>query len=161
VAPATYVYQSPIGPLSLTLDSQGSVSRLSFGQTHNNSADLLPPEHPLSKSLNHYFKCGAFAEPVEVSFTATDFQRRVLDVAAAIPAGQTRTYRWVAEQIGVAGASRAVGGALGRNPVPILLPCHRVVATSRGGGYSGSLPRKNFLLELERKATAPTAQAAG
>jgi len=160
-APAIYVYQSPIGPLTLALDSQESVSRLSFGETKSSSTHLLPPQHPLSRSLDHYFKFGTFADPVEVSFPATDFQRRVLDATGTIPAGQSRTYSWVAAQIGMRGASRAVGGALGRNPVPILVPCHRVVATGRGGGYAGGLPRKKFLLDLEQKAGAPTASALG
>ncbi len=81
---------------------------------------------------------------------ATPFQRAVWEVARRIPYGETRSYAWCAHQIGKPGAARAVGTALGRNPVPIVIPCHRVVTSSGGlGGYAGGLAMKRRLLEME------------
>lgn len=78
------------------------------------------------------------------------FQRAVLQAANQIPFGETRSYGWIAKQIGKPGASRAVGQALGANPIPIILPCHRVIASNGGlGGYGGGLPLKIKLLRLE------------
>lgn len=91
-----------------------------------------------------------FAVPVDVSGCGA-FQRRVLAAAATIPFGETRAYGWVAEHIGSDRAVRAVGTALGRNPVPIIVPCHRVLRTGGAlGGYAFGLPVKEELLALER-----------
>jgi len=85
---------------------------------------------------------------------ATPFQRRVWQAARLIPCGETRSYAWVAGQIGKPKATRAVGQALGRNPLPIIIPCHRVLAADGGlGGFSGGIAAKKFLLSLEGAAT--------
>ena len=82
----------------------------------------------------------------------TSFTLKVYKAVLSIPLGQTRTYQWVARKAGSPKASRAVGQALTRNPWPLLVPCHRVVA-SRGklGGYAWGIRRKKALLELERQ----------
>ena len=81
---------------------------------------------------------------------ATTFQRAVWDATFSIPYGETRTYAWVAQQIGKPRALRAVGRALGRNPFPIIVPCHRVISSNGNlGGFSGGLALKKQLLELE------------
>jgi methylated-DNA-[protein]-cysteine S-methyltransferase len=78
------------------------------------------------------------------------FQRAVLQAAFKIPFGETRTYGWIAREIGKPQASRAVGRALATNPIPIVLPCHRVLASDGGlHGYAGGLPLKKKLLQLE------------
>ncbi len=78
------------------------------------------------------------------------FQRAVLEAANTIPFGETRTYGWIAKQIGMPKASRAVGRALATNPIPIILPCHRVLGSDGGlHGYGGGLPMKAKLLRLE------------
>ncbi len=79
----------------------------------------------------------------------TEFQRDVWAALRAIPFGETRTYGDVAVQSGHPGAQRAVGQANGANPWPIIVPCHRVVASTGLGGYAGGLEVKRFLLELE------------
>ncbi len=80
----------------------------------------------------------------------THFQRRVLHVVSRIPYGETRAYQWVARQVGQPTASRAVGAACGANPVPLLIPCHRVIAKDGTlGGFSAGLPHKRRLLDLE------------
>ena len=84
---------------------------------------------------------------------ATPFQRQVWEVTKLIPHGDTRSYKWVAEQIGKSGASRAVGQALAKNPLPIIVPCHRVVNTDgRLGGFGGGLEMKRHFLHLEAQA---------
>ena len=86
---------------------------------------------------------------------ATAFQREVWETTRLIPYGETRSYAWVAEQIKKPGAARAVGQALARNPLPIIVPCHRVVASNgKLGGYSGGLETKRYLLQLEASANA-------
>lgn len=78
------------------------------------------------------------------------FQRAVLEAARQIPFGETRSYGWIAKQIGKPRASRAVGQALRTNPIPIILPCHRVISGDGGlGGYAGGLALKRKLLMLE------------
>ncbi len=83
----------------------------------------------------------------------TKFQWKVLKVAANIPLGETRTYKWVAEKVGSPKAVRAVGQALRRNPYPIIIPCHRVIKQdgSLGGYAGGSGERKGELLKMEQE----------
>jgi methylated-DNA-[protein]-cysteine S-methyltransferase len=81
---------------------------------------------------------------------ATKFKRQVWEATRSIPYGETRSYGWIAERIGKPGAVRAVGQALSRNPLPIIIPCHRVVASTGGlCGFGGGLEMKARLLRLE------------
>lgn len=113
-------------------------------------ADLFPS---LRAQLCQYLA----GEPVEFDAPLdlsgiTPFGRRVLEACAAIPYGQTRTYLQLAHEVGRPQAPRAVGGALGRNPIPLIIPCHRVVASNGGlGGFSAEqgIALKRRLLELE------------
>ncbi len=90
-----------------------------------------------------------FSVPVDFS-SARPFQREVLELTHRIPFGETRSYSWIARTIGRPDARRAVGTALGRNPVPILVPCHRVLRSDGGlGGYAFGLDMKSRLLGLE------------
>jgi O-6-methylguanine DNA methyltransferase len=92
-----------------------------------------------------------FRVPVDLS-TVPDFQRRVLAAASQIPFGEVRPYAWVAKRIGRPQAARAVGTALARNPVPLIVPCHRVWRSDSGvGGYLFGIDVKNGLLALERR----------
>ena len=91
-----------------------------------------------------------FTVPVDLSGVPV-FQRRVLEVARSIPFGEVRAYAWIAERIRHPRAVRAVGTALGRNPVPLIVPCHRVLRSDGGvGGYLFGTPVKDGLLALER-----------
>ncbi|MFC1892761.1 methylated-DNA--[protein]-cysteine S-methyltransferase [Chloroflexota bacterium] len=91
----------------------------------------------------------AFPDILDIS-EATLFQRRVWEVTRLIPYGNTRSYLWVAEQIGKPTAARAVGQALARNPLPIIVPCHRVLSSNgKLGGFSDGLEMKRSLLSLE------------
>lgn len=89
---------------------------------------------------------------------ATPFQFRTYEAVSAIPYGSTATYREVAERVGSPGAARAVGAACAANPVPLIIPCHRVVAASGLGGYAGGPALKRKLLEHEGAAISNTSQ---
>ena len=88
-------------------------------------------------------------QPVDWSLV-TDFQQRVYQAARTIPPGRVESYQWVAQRIGNPQAARAVGQALASNPVPLIVPCHRVVASDGSlGGFTAGLPWKTRLLEME------------
>jgi O-6-methylguanine DNA methyltransferase len=119
------------------------------------------PDIPLPSALSdvvdrllRYFKGYKVSFPDELDLSdATDFQRRVWEVTRRIPYGETRSYTWVAEHAGNLKAVRAVGQALGANPLPIVIPCHRVLKRDGGlGGYTGGLELKRYLLWLEASA---------
>jgi O-6-methylguanine DNA methyltransferase len=108
------------------------------------------------EQLRAYFRrqLRAFELPLDLEGTA--FQRRVWDALLEIPYGETRTYADIAMRIGAPKALRAVGAANGRNPAPVIVPCHRVIQTGGGlGGYSGGLRYKRALLGLERGDRVP------
>ncbi len=105
----------------------------------------------LVERLRAYFdgRKAVFPDRLDLS-GATPFQREVWDTTRLIPHGETRSYAWVAEQIKRPGAVRAVGQALARNPLPVIVPCHRVVASDgRLSGFSGGVEMKQCLLYLE------------
>jgi methylated-DNA-[protein]-cysteine S-methyltransferase len=90
-----------------------------------------------------------FPDKLDLS-DGTEFRRRVWEASRPIPYGETRSYGWVAEKIKQPEAARAVGQALGRNPLPIIVPCHRVLASGGGlGGFTSGLEMKKRLLRLE------------
>ena len=101
--------------------------------------------------LQRYFDGEKVAFPDRLDLSgATAFQQAVWNTTRSIPYGENRSYAWVARKIGSTRAGRAVGGALARNRLPIIVPCHRVVASGGGlGGFSGGLELKRRLLELE------------
>ena len=109
---------------------------------------------PVKRELDEYFSGSRTTFDVAVDVTTVPtFQRSVLDELARVPYGEVTTYGALAGRIGKPRAARAVGGALNRNPVPIILPCHRVVGASGSlVGYAGGLERKQALLALEGAA---------
>ncbi|MBA7682526.1 Methylated-DNA--protein-cysteine methyltransferase [subsurface metagenome] len=105
----------------------------------------------LMERLKVYFSGHRTTFPDKLNLSrATHFQREVWEITRLIPYGETRSYAWVAEQIKKPRAVRAVGQALGKNPLPIIVPCHRVVASDgKLGGFSGGVEMKRCLLSLE------------
>jgi methylated-DNA-[protein]-cysteine S-methyltransferase len=102
------------------------------------------------EQLAAYFDGSLTEFDVELHLDGTDFQRRVWEALRTIPYGETRSYGEIAAQIGSPGASRAVGLANGRNPISIIIPCHRVIGSTGGlTGYGGGIDRKQALLALE------------
>jgi methylated-DNA-[protein]-cysteine S-methyltransferase len=130
------------------------------------SPRVLEAPHRLEKvhrQLDEYFagRRRTFDVPLDWRLT-NGFTQRVLQVAAGIPYGAVRTYREVAAETGNPKASRAAGNALGANPLPIIVPCHRVVRTGGGlGGYTTGVHKKAFLLALEGAHDQPTRAEAG
>jgi len=109
----------------------------------------------LLKRLQDYYdgRLVFFTDKLDLE-KATRFQRRVWEVTRSIPYGETRSYLWVARHVRSPRGSRAVGQALGANPLPIIIPCHRVVSSDGGiGGFSGGLGMKRKLLKLEAQST--------
>ena len=142
---------TPIGTLWLSRDEHG-LSRVDFdGRRGARSADPLLVE--AEAQLHAYFTGERQTFELPLSPRGTDFQRRVWTAVGAIPYGETTTYSALAAAVGRPRAWRAVGAANGRNPLPVLVPCHRVLdAAGALTGYGGGLVRKRALLDLERAA---------
>jgi methylated-DNA-[protein]-cysteine S-methyltransferase len=120
-----------------------------LGEDPGNGTD--PSLAELAGRFQAYFKGETVAFPDRLDLSgATPFQRSIWEAAQRIPRGETRSYTWVAEQAGRPLAVRAAGGALGKNPLPVIVPCHRVIAANGSlGGFSGGLTMKRRLLDLE------------
>lgn len=105
----------------------------------------------LMERIRAYFSGLSVIFPDELDLTGyTNFQLKVWETTRLIPYGETRSYIWVAKQIGKPGAARAVGQALGRNPLPIIIPCHRVLGSNGSlTGFGGGVDMKRNLLSLE------------
>ena len=154
---------SPFGPLLVAATRRGLV-RLAYPDEDPNDAlsDLAERISPrvlesaamtdeVRRELEEYFagRRTTFSTAVDLGLR-TGFTKRVLRATARIPFGSVSTYRDVARRAGNERASRAAGNALGSNPVPVVVPCHRVVHVDGGlGGYTGGMERKEFLLQLE------------
>ena len=108
----------------------------------------------LTDRLRRYLNGETEDFPLKLDLAGTTrFQQSVWQVVRKIPRGETRNYGWVAQQVGSPRAARAVGQALARNPVPIVIPCHRVISgDGKLGGFGGGLGVKKFLLDLEQRA---------
>ena len=146
---------SPVGPLTL-VEQNGALIRLGWG----NTPDHLPDGRPTlllaeaARQLAAYF-AGAMTEfDIPLSPPGTDYQKRVWWAMNEIPYGETWTYGELAKRADT--VPRAVGGACGANPIPVILPCHRVLAANgKSGGYSGKggLITKTALLDIENRTT--------
>ena len=139
------VVETPIGPLGVVVEGDVVVG-VRFG------AQSGPPAvHPAVEELRAYFAGDLtdFSVPVEMR-GGSEFERAVWAEIAGIPYGEMITYGAIATALGDPGAARAVGTACNRNPVPVIVPCHRVVgAGNKMVGFGGGLDRKRRLLELE------------
>ena len=146
----TALLQTPIGPLTLHGGVDG-LTALAFGD------EAEGPDAPelaaAATQLEQYFAGDRDRFEVDLDLRGTPFQREVWDLLLAIPHGETTTYSDLATRMGRPRHVRAVAAAVGRTPVPIIVPCHRVLA--RDGaltGYRGGLPVKRALLDLEGAA---------
>lgn len=150
------VVDSPIGDLTLAVDETG-LCRLHFGATDRPlGTDPLLTE--AAGQLEAYFsgELQDFTLPLSVR-SGSDFERAVWTQLTRIPYGEMQTYGDVAKIVGDAGAARAVGTACNRNPIAIVVPCHRVVgAGGKMVGFGGGIPTKRHLLELEARVTLET-----
>jgi methylated-DNA-[protein]-cysteine S-methyltransferase len=149
------ILASANGLLATTLPQHSAEeARQRLGNSVNQATWSPSPFADLVERLRFYFSGKKVSFPDELDLSgATPFQGEVWEISRLIPYGETRSYLWVAEQIKRPRAVRAVGQALGRNPLAIVVPCHRVLASDgRLGGFSGGLEMKQYLLHLEAKA---------
>lgn len=153
-------FESPLGVILAASDARGLAHLCIRGRRREFVSSLRvdgaePIERPSSfaalfRMLDEYFKGKAVEFRIPLSLSGSEFDRAVWEELRRIPRGSVETYGEVARSIGKPGAARAVGGACGRNPVPIVVPCHRVVAAGlRLGGFSGGIEIKKSLLGTE------------
>jgi methylated-DNA-[protein]-cysteine S-methyltransferase len=151
------IMESPVGKLKLVASDEGLVailwrlerpSRTRLGELveDNHHPILLKTE----RQLGEYFAGKRKEFEVPLDMRGTPFQKNVWEALLAIPFGETRSYGQIAKQLGNPNATRAVGAANGRNPLPIIVPCHRVIGSSGSlTGFGGGLETKAQLLGLE------------
>ncbi len=161
--------ESPVGPIHILANEEG-LAALYFDAQVDDMEERFPSSERTSGRRNPWlmraegFAACYFAgdldyiSEIPLALAGTGMQREVWQALATIPPGETRTYGQIAEQIKRPDATRAVGAAVGRNPVSLLIPCHRVVGS--GGkltGYAGGLDVKRFLLEHEEQSVDASA----
>lgn len=153
----SYLKTSTLGDLLLVADA--THLRGIYFPNHKNGPTLpgdwkLDPRHPIlrqaGKELQEYLDGQRTRFSVPISFEGTGFQSEIWKQIARIPFGETISYSELARRAGAPDAVRAAGTATGRNPISIIVPCHRVVGKNGGmGGYAGGLDRKKSLLKIE------------
>ncbi|MCB6608812.1 methylated-DNA--[protein]-cysteine S-methyltransferase [[Clostridium] symbiosum] len=157
----TIQIETPIGPLLLA-EENNALTEISFAVKEpktfqaGRQAESVEQETPLlletKRQLEEYFAGTRRTFDIPLSMRGTSFQKKVWDQLLTVPYGETITYGEIAARIGNPRAGRAVGMANHHNPIPIIVPCHRVIgADGRLTGYGGGLPIKEKLLELEQK----------
>jgi methylated-DNA-[protein]-cysteine S-methyltransferase len=154
---AQAVIDSPIGPLTALATAQGIAGLWFDDQTHHPGALAVPIDarNPHIVAMRRWLEAywaGKNPSPREVTLDlhGSAFQRAVWQALLTIPLGRTKSYGEIAAQVGGGAVPRATGSAVGRNPVSILVPCHRVIGANGSlTGYAGGLPRKEHLLQHE------------
>ena len=147
-----FFYETPVGKLCIG-EEDGVIVRTTWSK--------IPAEYILEETelilqckmqLDEYFRGERKTFDLPLAPKGTDFQKKVWNVLQKIPYGETRTYGEIAAAVGNPKAARAVGMANNKNPIGIIIPCHRVVgANGKLVGYAGGMDKKEWLLQLERK----------
>ena len=152
---------SPLGTMLLARTTAGLAGAWFERQKHHPDAigaaerDDDPLLADAARQLGEYFAGERSEFDVALDLQGTQFQRAVWNALLAIAPGRTKTYGEIARELGVPAASRAVGAAVGRNPVSVIVPCHRVIGSSGAlTGYAGGLDRKRSLLRIESDCRA-------
>lgn len=150
------IIATPIGNIQLSIREE-CLSELKFTQLQPEGELLDPLLLEAKKQLEEYFLGQRKVFNLPIGLWGTDFQRKVWLAVGKIPFGQTITYAKLAEQLGNPAAIRAVGTAIGANPILIILPCHRIIGSNGSlTGYAGGLEKKKALLQLEGQAVQGT-----
>jgi len=148
VSKQSFCFGSALTDLTVTTNGE-AVTQIEFGKHTERLADSKL-ERQVENELRQYFEGQRKDFTIPIVAAGSAFNMKVWERVARIPYGQTKTYGEIAREFGNKGAARAVGAANGRNPLPIVIPCHRVVAAGgKLGGFGGGLPLKRKLLELE------------
>jgi methylated-DNA-[protein]-cysteine S-methyltransferase len=143
------IVESPAGPISFETDSE-CVTGIWLGQVRRADSRLFGIARDVRDQLRDYVRGKRRVFDVPLALDVPPFTARVLAEVEGIAWGETKSYGEVALQVGSPGAARAVGQAMGANPLPIVIPCHRVIAAGRRiGGFGGGLAWKRWLLERE------------
>ncbi len=143
--------ETALGTVSVAVDERGRVTRVSFDEGSPTGPRGAQRCRPVCDQLREYFAGTRTSFDLALAPSGTPFQQRVWRGLTEIPYGAVCGYGDLARSIGKPGAARAVGQANGANPIPIIIPCHRVIAADGSvGGYSSGLPIKRQLLALER-----------
>ena len=144
---------TPIGELLLTADDDGALTGVNLPNRHPDTAGWVRDDEALAeprRQLTEYFGGERAGFDLELRPAGGPFQLRVWEALREIPYGETASYGELAQRLGAPGAARAVGAANGRNPLAIVVPCHRVIGASGAlTGYAGGLECKRALLDLE------------
>jgi len=147
-------YKSPIGVIEIEAENEAIVS-LRFVEPESESPNSELQQNVIVqviKQLEEYFDGNRKAFDVVINASGTPFQQKIWHQLREIPFGETMNYSEIAGQAGIPKAARAVGNANGKNPVCIIVPCHRVIKKSGdSGGYAYGENRKKFLLDLEQR----------
>ena len=146
-----FIYPTPMGRITLASDGD-SITQLVFGAAELSGKNVSTSlTNDAANQVQEYLAGKRKRFDLPLSPAGTEFQQRVWQALLAIPYGETRTYQEVAHMIGNPKALRAVGGANNKNPLPLFIPCHRVIGANGDlVGYAAGLKIKAFLLELER-----------
>lgn len=146
----TFKYNSPVGDIYCIFEGQDLI-KISIKTNNKHAHHLSPTASCLFSELDAYFKGNLKSFKQKIKFiSGTEFQHKVWLALKDIPYGETRSYKWIAEKAGNPKAMRAAGQALKKNPLPIILPCHRVIASDGSiGGFSCSVSIKKQLLMHE------------
>ena len=151
----TYFYDFPIGKVGIA-ETNGTISHVYFDDTTNKPKNTEMKETRLIKScvaqLREYFDGKRTEFDLPLTLNGTEFQLKAWKALQEIPYGEVRSYKEQAIAVGNVKACRAVGMANNRNPISIIVPCHRVVGHSgKLVGYGGGLPVKEYLLDMEKR----------
>ncbi len=144
------IFESPLGNLYLVF-SKKDLSGVSFSKPVRIPYRRGVAPQGFIRELSEFFngKNHTFSQKIRF-LTGTDFEKKVWTALREVPFGETKTYKWMAEKVGHPSATRAVGRALSKNPVPIVLPCHRIIESDGSiGGYSSGVNIKIRLLKME------------
>ncbi len=167
------VVDSPLGPIRLETDLSGRLTGLHIGAASGPGFEPGTSRHPdtegsdaisgvlddVAAQLDQYFSGARRSFDIPMAMEGSSFQRQVWAHLLDIPFGTVVSYAQLAERLGRTGAARAVGHANARNPISIIVPCHRVIgSTGLLTGYGGGLPAKQFLLDLEAGATIQSSE---
>lgn len=146
------IISSPFGNIRIS-SKEGCLSELQFTDQETDGEILDQALLDTVQQLEEYFSGERKTFDMPIGLGGTDFQRKVWLEVGSIPFGQTTTYMKISQKLGNPGAIRAVGAAIGANPILVILPCHRVLGSDgKLTGYAGGLHRKKALLELEGHA---------
>jgi len=147
-----YSFKSPVGEITCSFDGDFLVELSIMPETGSRKTKKESNDFPFQKELMAYFsgKSKKFGQKIKF-LKGTEFQKKVWITLLKIPYGEVRSYKWMAEAVGSPRSARAVGNALNKNPLPVILPCHRIIAADGSiGGFGCGIEVKKKLLFIEK-----------